>query len=181
MPFLFRLLPHHTLSIKQFCHALQLIVTKHLSLRTALVFDRHKNLLMQHIISSNDDHEPSFTFIQSTFDTDEQLTHVMHNEKSNAHLFELEQGLVFRCHLLHHKETSTNDLLSHKDAIIFNFHHAQFDLPSMDIFLHDLHQAYTTGQLTTDDHTTLRYLDCKCAHSPMFSHDIFSLFYNISM
>ena len=36
-----------------------------------------------------------------------------------------------------------------KDAIIFNFHHALFDFPSMNVFLHDLDQAYTTGQLPT--------------------------------
>ncbi|CAF4404571.1 unnamed protein product, partial [Adineta steineri] len=29
----------------------------------------------------------------------------------------------------------------------------------MNIFLHDLNQAYTTGQLTTDTDTTLRYID----------------------
>ncbi|CAF3541267.1 unnamed protein product, partial [Adineta steineri] len=35
-----------------------------------------------------------------------------------------------------------------------------FDRPSMDLFLHDLNQAYTTGQLFNDnDNTTLRYLD----------------------
>ncbi|CAF4454711.1 unnamed protein product, partial [Adineta steineri] len=29
----------------------------------------------------------------------------------------------------------------------------------MNIFLHDLNQAYTTGQLSYDDNTNLRYLD----------------------
>ncbi|CAF4355789.1 unnamed protein product, partial [Adineta steineri] len=38
-------------------------------------------------------------------------------------------------------------------------HHALFDFPSMNIFLHDLNQAYTTGQLLYDDNTNLRYLD----------------------
>ena len=45
----------HTLSIKQLRHALQLIVTKHLSLRTSLIFDTENNRLMQRIIDSNDD------------------------------------------------------------------------------------------------------------------------------
>src|SRR5271170_7069300 len=53
MPFLYRFLPTHTLSIKQLRQALQLLVTKHLSLRTALIFDTEKNLLMQQIIDLN--------------------------------------------------------------------------------------------------------------------------------
>ena len=161
MPFLFHLHPHHTLSVSQLHHALQHIIIKHLALRTSLIFHKHNNQLIQRVNHPNDHNNQLFTFIESTFDTDEQLTHTMHDEKSNAHLFDLAQGLVFRCHLLYCKQTSTNGLLHDKDAIIFNFHHAAFDYPSMDIFLHDLHQAYTTGQLTTDDHTTLRYLDCK--------------------
>ena len=163
MPFLFRLHPHHTLSITRLHHALQLTVIKHLALRTSLIFDTHSSQLIQRVNQPNNDNKQLFTFIQSTFDTDQQLTHIMYDEKSNPHLFNLAQGLVFRCHLLHHKEVSPNDSLHDKDAIIFNFHHALFDYPSMDIFLNDLHQAYTTGHLLTDDHTTLRYLDCKYA------------------
>ena len=64
-------------------------------------------------------------------------------------IFDLAQGLVFRCHIVYYKQISSNDLLSDKDVIIFNFHHALFDFPSMDIFLHDLNQAYTTGQLSS--------------------------------
>ena len=85
----------------------------------------------------------------------------MYNEKCNSQLFDLSQGLVFRCHLVYHKQISSNHLLTDKDAVIFNFHHALFDFPSMKVFLHDLNQAYTTGQLTNDDDTALRYLDCE--------------------
>jgi hypothetical protein len=31
----------------------------------------------------------------------------------------------------------------------------------MNVFLDDLNQAYSAGQLTTDDDTALRYLDCE--------------------
>ena len=162
MPFLFHLHPHHTLSITRLHHALHLIIIKHLALRTSLIFDTNNNQLIQRINHPHLDNDKHlFTFIQSTFDTNEQLKHIMHNEKSNTHLFDLAQGLVFRCHLVHHEELPNNDLLCNEDAIIFNFHHAAFDFPSMNIFLDDLHQAYTTGQLPTDDHTTLRYLDCE--------------------
>ncbi|CAF4364984.1 unnamed protein product, partial [Adineta steineri] len=69
------------------------------------------------------------------------------------------QGLVFRCHIIYYKQIFSNHLLSDKDVLIFNFHHAQFDFPSMNIFLRDLNQAYTTDQLLYDDNTILRYLD----------------------
>jgi NRPS condensation-like uncharacterized protein len=161
MPFLCQLYEKHTLSIKHLHHALQLIVTKHLSLRTSLILDTESNRLMQRIRDSNDNTKQLFTFTQSTFDTDKQLIHIMYDEKRNSQLFNLAQGLVFRCHLLNHKQISSNDLLTDKDAIIFNFHHALFDFPSMDVFLHDLGQAYTTGQLTIDDTTVPNYLDCK--------------------
>jgi hypothetical protein len=161
MPFLYRVYPQHTLLIKYLRHALQLIVTKHLSLRTSLIFDTESNRLMQRIINSKDNTKQSFTFIESTFDTEELLIDIMHDEKRNSQLFNLAQGLVFRCHLVHHKQISSIDLLTDKDAIIFNFHHALFDFPSMDVFLHDLNQAFTTGQLKIDDTPVPHYLDCK--------------------
>jgi NRPS condensation-like uncharacterized protein len=161
MPFLYRLLPTHTLSIKQLRQALQLLVTKHLSLRTALIFDKEKNLLMQQIMDLNNGNKQLFTFSESTFETNEQLTDIMHDEKHNSQLFDLAQGHVFRCHIVYCREMSSSGSLSDKDALIFNFHHALFDFVSMNIFLHDLNEAYTTGQLSADDdNSTVRYLDC---------------------
>jgi NRPS condensation-like uncharacterized protein len=164
MPFLYRLGSQHTLAIKQLHHALQLIAKKHLSLRTSLIFDTESNRLMQRIIDSNDSDKRLFAFIESTFDTEEQLTEIMHNEKCNTQLFNLAEGLVFRCHLVYHEHISSNDLLTDKDGIIFNFHHAFFDFPSMNMFLHDLDEAYKTGQLHRNDESDLRYLDCKCEY-----------------
>jgi hypothetical protein len=158
MPFIYRLYPNQTLSIKQLSHALLLIINKHQSLRTTLLFDTDKNVLMQRITESNN---KLFTFIERVYETDEQLTNIMHDERANSHHFDLAHGLVFRCHLVYYKQISSNDLLYDKDRIIFNFHHALFDFPSMNIFLDDLNQAYTTGQLPITDNITLRYLDCK--------------------
>jgi hypothetical protein len=168
MPFFYRLDPQHTLSIKHLCYALELIVTKHLSLRTSLIFDTEKNAHIQRITDFNENTKQLFTFIQSTFHTDEQLIDIMYNEKGNFQLFNLAEGLVSRCHLIHYKEISPSDLLTDEDAIIFNFHEAVFDFPSMNVFLHDLDQAYKTGQLTTDDDTILRYVDCECEFSFLF-------------
>ena len=144
-------------------HTLQLIIKKHEQLRTSLIFDKQKNLLIQQIIDCNYNNKTLFTFIQSTFESDEQLNEIIHDEKSNSQLFDLDQGLVFRCHLVYSKQISSNNLLSHQDTIIFNFHPALFDISSMNVFLDDLNQAYTTDQLpiNDDDTTTLRYIDCK--------------------
>ncbi|UJR12902.1 hypothetical protein I4U23_017076, partial [Adineta vaga] len=159
MPFVYRLSSTHTLSIKQLYNALQLILTKHESLRTSLVFNTETNSFMQQIMTSNNDNNTLFTFIQSTYETHQQLTNIIHEEKRNPQLFHLAQGLVFRCHLIYYKHISSNDLLSDKDVIIFNFHHATFDVPSMNVFLHDLNQAYTTSQLSNTDDTIPRYVD----------------------
>ncbi|CAF4014259.1 unnamed protein product, partial [Adineta steineri] len=159
MPFVYRLQPGHTLSIKLLHQALQLTINKHPSLHTSLIFDTEINRLMQRVITRKDNYTDMFSFIETTYETDEQLNQILHDERRNPHLFDLAQGLVFRCHIIYYKQISSNHLLSHKDLLIFNFHHALFDFPSMNIFLHDLNQAYTTGQLLYDDNTNLRYLD----------------------
>jgi hypothetical protein len=161
LPFLYRLSPYHTLSIKKLRNALQLIINKHQSFRTSLVFDTDKDKLMQRIFDQEHNNDNLPLIIESTYETDEQLNNIMHNEQNNSRLFDIVQGHIFRCHIVYHKKISKINLLGERDVLIFNFHHALFDLPSMDIFLDDLNQAYTTGQLPTNDNTSLRYLDCK--------------------
>jgi hypothetical protein len=39
----------------------------------------------------------------------------------------------------------------------------------MNVFLDDLNQAYTTGQLPTNNETDVRYLDCKYKYISYFS------------
>ncbi|CAF3886038.1 unnamed protein product [Adineta steineri] len=159
MPFVYRLQSGHTLSIKQLYHALLLTVNKHSSLHTSLHFDIEKNQLMQRVITRKDNYIDMFSTIQTIYETDKQLNEILHDERRNPHLFDHVQGLVFRCHIIYYKQISSDNLLSDKDLLIINFHHALFDFPSMGVFLHDLNQAYTTGQLSYDDNTTLRYLD----------------------
>ncbi|CAF0993724.1 unnamed protein product [Adineta steineri] len=160
MPFVYRLQSDHTLSIKQLRRALHLTVNKHPSLHTSLHFDIQKNRLMQRVITHEDKYKNNvFSIIETIYETDEQLNEILHDEKRNPHLFNLAQGLVFRCHIIYYKQISSNHHLCDKDLLIFNFHHALFDVPSMKVFLHDLNQAYATGQLLYDDNTNLRYID----------------------
>ncbi|CAF4365260.1 unnamed protein product, partial [Adineta steineri] len=159
MPFVYRLQSGHTLSIKQLHRALQLTMDKHHSLHTLLHFDIENNLLMQQVITHDDKSSNMFPIIETTYQTDAQLSQILKDEKRNPRLFHLAQGLVLRCHIIYYEQVSSNDLFSDKDVVIFNFHHALFDFPSMNIFLHDLNEAYTTGQLLYNDNTNLRYLD----------------------
>ncbi|CAF4297672.1 unnamed protein product, partial [Adineta steineri] len=159
IPFFYRLYTGDTLSVEQLRHALQLVVNKHESLHTSLIYDPNKNILMQRVLTQQDINNDMFIVTESTYETDEQLNHIIENEKRNPHLFDLTQGLVCRCHIIYYKQISSNNILSDKDLIIFNFHHALSDFPSMNIFLRDLNQAYTTGQLLYNDNTNLRYLD----------------------
>jgi NRPS condensation-like uncharacterized protein len=169
MPFVYSLNSGKSFSTKQLRQALQLIVKKHQPLRTSLIFDEDNNILMQRLINLDDNNNQLFVFIERAFKTDEELNEIIHNEKSNCQLFDLSQGVVFRCHTVYYNEISSKGLVSDKDAIIFNFHHAAFDILSMDVFLQDLNEAYTTGQLTTDDDdTSLRYLDCEYKDISLF-------------
>ncbi|CAF3976110.1 unnamed protein product, partial [Adineta steineri] len=161
MPFVYHLQSGHTISVKQLHQALRLTVNKHPSLHTSLHFDTQKNLLMQRVTTHEhkNNNNNLFSIIETIYETDEQLNEILHDERRNPHLFDLAQGLVFRCHIIYYKQISSNDLLSDHDLLIFNFHHALFDFPSMEVFHHDLNQAYTTSQLLYDDNTHLRYLD----------------------
>ena len=162
MPFVYRLCPGNALSTTRLHQALQKLIIKHQSLRTSLIFDTQTNMLIQQIIESNENYNnPLFTFIESIYETDEQLSSIMYDERTNSQHFQLAHGQVFRCHIVYYKQISSDHLLSDKDLLIFNFHHALFDVSSMDVFLHDLNQAYTTNQLPTDENTNLGYLDCK--------------------
>ncbi|CAF3377030.1 unnamed protein product, partial [Rotaria sp. Silwood2] len=159
LPFLCQIRPGGTISISQLRRALQIVIKKHESLRTSLIFDTKTNMLMQRIIGLNDDSKEIFIFKESTIKTDEELHVLMHDERKNPNHFDLTQGLVVRCRVVHIKSDSQSDSISEGDAIIFNFHHTVFDFPSFDVFHQDLNEAYMTDQLIYDANSVLRYID----------------------
>ncbi|CAF1581375.1 unnamed protein product, partial [Adineta steineri] len=93
MPFVYRLQPDHTLSIKQLRHALHLTVDKHPSLHTSVIFDTEMNQLMQRVITRKDNYTDVFSIIETTHETDEQLNEILHDEKRNPQHFDPAQGL----------------------------------------------------------------------------------------
>ncbi|CAF1195321.1 unnamed protein product [Adineta steineri] len=146
MPFLHRLSSGGTLSISKLRQALQHVLIKHSALRTSLYFDTNKNILMQKIIDHTDNKE-LFTFIESTFETDEDLNKIMHNERGNPNNFNLLTDVVCRCHVVYYKNISQKGIIFEKDVLIFNFHHALSDFPSMKMFRQDLDYAVTEQQM----------------------------------
>ena len=159
MPFLYHI-ESGRMSISRLRRAFQQVVLKHEALRTALLFDGDKQQLRQRIVDAKENEE-LFTFVDSRFDNDDNLlTTLMHEERGSPVLFDLGQGRVSRLHVVRRHSTD-NSWLSEGDAIIFNFHHALFDFPSMHIFHRDLNQAYVTGQLEWNNKNELRYLDCR--------------------
>ncbi|CAF1138974.1 unnamed protein product [Adineta steineri] len=100
MVFCYRLSADHTLSVQQLRYALDLVVDKHQSLRTALIFDTTKSILTQRIVDQQNHKNNQFSVVESIYETDEQLDEIMHNETHNPHVFDLAQGRVFRCHFI---------------------------------------------------------------------------------
>ncbi|CAF1541355.1 unnamed protein product, partial [Adineta ricciae] len=167
LPFIYQLSSESVLSVEKLSEAIQLVLFKHESLRTSLIFKEEINQFIQTIIDPEDKHRKLFTLVESTFNTLEQLNNVIYDEKYNSQLFDLSQGLVFRCHIVYFKGMSSNGLLRRRDSIVFNFHHAVFDHSSMNIFLQDLNDAYTNSQLAVDNGTSLRYIDYSITEQQM--------------
>lgn len=159
MPFLSHI-KSGLLSMKRLRRAMKLVVGKHAILHSALYFDGDKQELMQRIVSHGENEE-LFSYVESRCaNKDEDLMKIMHDERGNPFHFNLERGIVCRLHIVRGSSSKSDELVS-GDSIIFNFHHAQFDFPSMIVFHRDLVEAYTTDQLNIDPDNELRYLDCK--------------------
>lgn len=160
--FSYRILSDKILSITQLCYALQLVVRKHESLRTALIYDIEKNSLLQMIMNSNHNKcQQLFSFTKSFIDTCHELKITLHEEFTTSNYFNLEQGTVFRCHVIQQRKSIIDDLLNEGDIICFTFHPALIDEGSMNIFFHDLDQALKKNQLIYDNEHHLRYIDCE--------------------
>ena len=147
-----------TLSIYQLRQALSLILVKHPILRTSLFYDQEQ--LRQKVLPTTSNlYKTEITYITN----DDHLKEILYDEETNGTLFNLEQGQVFRCHILcrsHHNDDDDDDL-KQNDMIVFNFHHAAIDGSSILIFINDLQQALTTQTLSHNhnEDTTIDYLD----------------------
>ena len=130
-----------SISLKRLKRALTTIIEKHKILRTRLMFDDTLGLLQQEIL----DEVPLFV-IETKVDNERDIEKVLYDEETNPNLFDLNQGKVFRCHIIRRSTYTDENLISISDIIVFNFHHIAFDGASIDIFFKDLRRAYSTDK-----------------------------------
>ena len=150
-----RLSSSTTFSTNRLRQALQLIVTKHATLRTALVYDQDK--LIQKVLPVSDN---IYSFEVTDVENDTHLKKILSDEETNRSLFDLEQGRVFRCHILRRSSNNEDDNnLKQNDIILFNFHHIATDGNSTTLFINDLQQAIKKQELPYNNKDSITYLD----------------------
>ncbi|CAF3862123.1 unnamed protein product [Rotaria sp. Silwood1] len=165
MIFIYRLLPGNILQVARLRRALQFVMMKYQSVHTPISFDAENNRLIQGVntwTENNTENNHVFAWIESIFENDEELNAIINNERNNSEHFDLSRSLVLRCHLVYYKEISQNDELRGYDTLIFHFHEAVFDIDAMEVFLHNLAEAYTTSKSPKEDsNSTLQNDDCE--------------------
>ena len=160
LPFLYRL-SERSLSIESLRRSLRQITEKHSILRTCLRFDTINGNLIQYV--RNNDIQDWFGLDVSVIEDDNDLQMIFNDEMTNRRHFHLNEGRVFRCHIVRRRSSDIDDkdLLSVNDWIIFNFHHIAFDGQSEQIFLDDLQQFYNDQQKSNNQQIIFQYIDCK--------------------
>jgi hypothetical protein len=98
-------------------------------------------------------------------DDDHNIDKTINNIINHSNLFDLSQGHVIHCDILHYfrpdndLSSETDDLLTENDCILFRMHHSAFDGTSTSIFLRDLALAYETDSSSPINDNRLQYID----------------------
>ncbi|CAF1505285.1 unnamed protein product, partial [Rotaria sordida] len=152
---IYRLTSTTSLSIDRLRQALTFIIGKHEIFRTAVIYDQDK--LIQKILPiSNDLFDLETTCVMNGT----HLKQIVLNEEINRSLFDLEQGRIFRCHILRQSFNNNDDNnLKQDDIILFNFHHIAIDGSSIMIFINDLRQALTMQASSNNNEDNMTYID----------------------
>ncbi|CAF4978012.1 unnamed protein product, partial [Rotaria sp. Silwood1] len=132
---------HNSVSLERLQRAVAAIVEKHKVLRTRLIFDEKAGELQQEVMDAI-----SVEIILTRVESERDVQKILYDEETNSRLFDLSEGKVFRCHAIRRSTNIDDDVLFPCDILVFNFHHAAFDGASIDIFFHDLQQAYSTDR-----------------------------------
>ncbi|CAF3805179.1 unnamed protein product [Rotaria sp. Silwood1] len=169
IPLLYRVSSANShISITRLHHALQILVTKHSILGTALHIDDN-GTISQHCFNVNiisDDIKPyGFSIINLHHDKDHDIQQTINEIINHCELFDLRKGRVIHCHII--RQSRPNEYLSSKDddkltkddLILFNIHHSAFDGTSISIFLRDFSLAYETDCSLPLDNDGLQYID----------------------
>ncbi|CAF1565929.1 unnamed protein product, partial [Didymodactylos carnosus] len=162
-------------SIQRLRMALLNIIYKYSVLRTSVKYNSNKNQLEQNIksmsipLGTTRDADDYYQFQLSKIDQEDELKILLLNEKKMK-CFDIENGIVFRCHLIkYHKDDNNNDSdsLYHDDFIIFNYHHIVGDITSYKPFITALQNAYENCQ-NINDEIPLQYIDYTIYEQQLF-------------
>ena len=153
---IYKLSSNTLFSIHHLRQALLLILAKHTILRTALIYDQDK--MIQKLLPISND---IYNFEVTNVTNESHSKQILYDEETNRSLFDLEQGHVFRCHILRHSSNNEDDNTNLKqgDIILFNFHHTAIDGNSIPIFINDLRQALIMKELSYNNEDNITYLD----------------------
>ncbi|CAF1489270.1 unnamed protein product, partial [Didymodactylos carnosus] len=139
--------------ISQLRSALLSIINRHKTLRTSLKYNADSECLEQRIkpMFSDSDTEHLYSFqISSINSTTNELEEILKDEV-HRQWFNLEQGIVMRCHIVKTTAMTNENVLENGDLILFNFHHCAFDGYSRDIFFNDLQITLKNPQDSMND------------------------------
>jgi hypothetical protein len=152
---IYKLSSNTTFSTNQLRQALALIINKHTILRTALIYNQDR--IIQKVLPMSSD---IYNFEVTNVTDNNHLHKIIDDEVTNRSLFDLEQGHVFRCHILRYLSNDEDkSILKHNDMVLFNFHHTAIDGTAINIFINDLRQALRTKQLSYNNEDNITYLD----------------------
>ncbi|UJR38878.1 hypothetical protein I4U23_031546 [Adineta vaga] len=155
MPFAFDINEGSSVSLSRLRRSLGSVLNKHASLRTRVTLDENETgIVRQKVLDLFE--LPILVSLQ--INNEQYLEEILHDEMTNSDIFNIEQGHVFRCHIVRRNSIkSYEDDLLPGDIVIFNFHHISFDGVSLYVFLQDLQRAYTTDSEL--EFTSLQYID----------------------
>ena len=136
IPLVYELI-RNSISLSRLKRALSSIIDKHKVLRTRLSFDENLGELQQEILDCVSPH-----MIVTQMKSDDDLHKILYDEETNVNIFNLNEGKVFRCHVVRRSTSIDEDVVAVSDILVFNFHHIAFDGASIDIFFEDLERAY---------------------------------------
>ncbi len=128
------------------------MIDKHEIFRTTLEYNLNEHCVEQKINNENS----SFEITCSNVNDFNQVNEIILQEQISKD-FNLNEGKIFRCHLLKENNQEKNRLIKN-DYVLLIFHHSAIDEYSKYLFLKELTIAYQNGKLNSDENQ-LRYID----------------------
>ncbi|CAF4229251.1 unnamed protein product, partial [Adineta steineri] len=162
VPLVYRIISNSNsqqITIDRLRQAIDAIIAKHAILRTSLDWNIDTNVLVQSIQQFN--YRNQFEFVISYAENDEEITKIINKEITSSKLFDLNRGIVLRCHIIKYNFMRKDEeiYLEKNDIIIFNLHHIAFDGASRRIFFSDLKYNLENDSTLINNENQFQYID----------------------